>query len=241
MKTIIHGEHLLQLRRLLAFNCYLVREEDGFTLIDTGLPGSAKGILQAAAAQNAPIRRVALTHAHTDHVGSLDAVAAELPEAQFLFTPRTAEFLQGDVTLKPGEPDAKIRGGFQVCQTEATRLIQPGERVGSLEVIAAPGHSPDHVAFFDARDGTLVAGDAFQTQAGIAVSGVMRWLFPFPALATWHQPTAIATARNLVELNLRRLAVGHGRVLENPVPAMQEAIQKAAAGLDEESAGARTS
>jgi glyoxylase-like metal-dependent hydrolase (beta-lactamase superfamily II) len=58
-------------------------------------------------------------------------------------------------------------------------------RLGSLRVIAAPGHTPDQIAFLDERDGTLIAGDAFQTAAGTAVAGVTRWLFPFPALATW--------------------------------------------------------
>lgn len=238
MKRIAHGEHLIQLRRFATFNSYLVREDDGFTLIDTGLPGSAKGILRAAAQQNMPIRRVVLTHAHSDHVGSLDAIAAQLPDADFLFTPRTAAFLRGDLSILPGEPDAKLRGGFQICQTAATRFIESGEQVGSLEVIAAPGHSPDLVAFLDRRDGTLIAGDAFQTQAGIAVAGVMRWLFPFPALATWHLPTAVESAQKLAALNPTRLAVGHGPVLEQPVPAMQRAIQEATAHVGHELASA---
>lgn len=50
-------------------------------------------------------------------------------------------------------------------------------------MVAAPGHTPDQIAFFDERDRTLIAGDAFQTQGGTAVSGVMRKRFPFPAMA----------------------------------------------------------
>jgi len=30
-----HGEHLIQLERFMFVNCYLVREDDGFTLVDT--------------------------------------------------------------------------------------------------------------------------------------------------------------------------------------------------------------
>ena len=62
----------MQLTRLDLVNCYLVREVDGLTLIDTNLPGSAKGIIDAAAEADAPIRRILLTHAHTDHIGSVD-------------------------------------------------------------------------------------------------------------------------------------------------------------------------
>ncbi len=228
MKITQHGETLIQLTRLFAFNCYLVREDDGFTLVDTGLSGSATGIVAAAQQNGLPIVRIALTHAHTDHVGSLDALTEQLPGVEVAATPRTAQFMCGDVTLEPGEPQAKINGGFTVCRTEPTTLLQPGDRIGSLEVIAAPGHSPDHVAFLDRRNGTLIAGDAFQTQGGISVAGVTRWTFPFPAMATWHLPTALESAQRLAALKPARLAVGHGKVLEQPQQQMEAALRAAA-------------
>ncbi len=229
MKLTQHGQNLWQLTRLAAFNCYLVSEDDGLTLIDTNMGGSGQAILQAAQTIGRPITRITLTHAHGDHVGSLDEVAAQLPDASVAFAPRTAEFLQGKLTLHPDEPQTKLRGGFVNRDTQAARLLHPGEKLGSLRIIAAPGHTPDHIAFYDERDGTLIAGDAFQTQAGTAVSGVTRWLFPFPAMATWHLPTALATAVALRNLNPTRLAVGHGRVLENPAAQMDAAIRKAEA------------
>ncbi|NET73775.1 MAG: hypothetical protein F6K62_23420 [Sphaerospermopsis sp. SIO1G2] len=103
-------------------------------------------------------------------------------------------------------------------------MIAAGERIGSLECIVSPGHTPDHTAFYDVRDGSLIAGDALQTQGGIAVAGVVRWRFPLPAWATWHLPTAVASAKRLLAKEPYRLAVGHGPVLENPIAAMQEAI-----------------
>ncbi|MGD2079276.1 MAG: MBL fold metallo-hydrolase, partial [Chloroflexota bacterium] len=105
----------------------------------------------------------------------------------------------------------------------------PGDTVGSLRVISAPGHSPDQIAFYDERDGTLIAGDAFQTKGGIAVAGITRWLFPFPGLASWHLPTALETAVALRDLDPARMAVGHGKVLENPAVEMEKAIQEAEA------------
>jgi glyoxylase-like metal-dependent hydrolase (beta-lactamase superfamily II) len=99
--------------------------------------------------------------------------------------------------------------------------------VGSLRVVASPGHTPGHIAFFDVRDRSLIAGDAFQTRGGMAVSGVLRPLFPFPAFATWHKPTALASAVALAELQPAVLAVGHGGILDDPVPAMSRAIEVA--------------
>jgi glyoxylase-like metal-dependent hydrolase (beta-lactamase superfamily II) len=223
MKSTMYG-NLIQLTRLVAFNCYLVREDDGFTLVDTGLSGSASAILKAARTLGAPIVRVALTHAHIDHVGSLDALHELLPDAEVLITKRDARFLKGDRSLDPDEPQVKLRGGYPICTTRPTRTLAHGDRVGSLEVVAAPGHTPGHAAFLDVRDGTLIAGDAYQTQAGIAVSGTLRPLFPLPALATWHKQTALESARRLRALTPTRLAVGHGPVLAEPLPAMDHAI-----------------
>jgi glyoxylase-like metal-dependent hydrolase (beta-lactamase superfamily II) len=238
MKTTAHGSYLFKLERLAFVNCYLVREDDGFTLVDTGLSGSAQAILDAAKAQGAPIVRIALTHAHVDHVGSLDALHQRLPEAEVLISARDARFLTGDHSLDPAEPQVKLRGGYPVCTTKPTRLLAPGDRVGSLEVIASPGHTPGHVAFLDRRDQTLVAGDAFQTRGGIAVSGVLRPLFPLPAMSTWHKETALRSAEALRALEPARLAVGHGPVLEGPLAAMSHAIAVARRRFQEQGAHA---
>ena len=229
MKTIIYGEHLVQLTRyprLFPISVYLVREDDGFALIDTGLSGSEQEILEVAGRYGGQVRRIALTHAHTDHTGSLDALREALPEAEVLITAREARFLGGELVLDPGEP-GELCGSWGTAKTRATSELAIGDRIGSLEVVASPGHTPGHVSFLDVRDRTLIAGDAFQTRAGTAVSGIVRPLFPFPALATWHLPTALESARALRALEPSRLAVGHGPVLEDPLPAIDRAIEVA--------------
>jgi glyoxylase-like metal-dependent hydrolase (beta-lactamase superfamily II) len=139
--------------------------------------------------------------------------------------------LEGDRTLAADEPQAQVKGFFSKVDWKPDQLLRPGDRFGSLEVVAAPGHTPGQVAFLDLRDRSLIAGDAFQTRGGIAVSGVIRPLFPFPALATWHKPTALITARTLRALGPARLAVGHGDVLEAPTAAMDAALEAAAAAF----------
>jgi glyoxylase-like metal-dependent hydrolase (beta-lactamase superfamily II) len=227
MKSKAHGERLIQLTRLGAFNCYLVREDDGFTLIDTGMPGSASGILAAAWKHGAPIARIAITHAHSDHVGSLDALHAVLPEAEIAIGAREARFMSGDLSLDPGEPQVKPRAMQGTGHTRPTRLLEDGDTLGSLQVLVVPGHTPGHVAFFDPRDGTLIVGDAMQTAGGVAVAGTPRPLFPFPATATWHKPTALQSARRMRALEPTRLATGHGPVLNDPLGAMDRAIRAA--------------
>lgn len=87
---------ITQLTWLGLFNCFLVREADGFTLVDTLVAGNAGRILAAAAHLGAPIVRIALTHAHSDHVGSLQRLVARLPGAPCLLSAREARLLAGD-------------------------------------------------------------------------------------------------------------------------------------------------
>lgn len=226
MKITASGNNLFQLNHLRFVNCYLVREDDGFTLVDASWPASqAQPIIQSAGKLGLPIVRIVLTHAHVDHVGALDTLHEALPSVPISISERDARFLKGDMSLDPSEPQTKLRGGYPVCKTEPTVLLHEGERIGSLEAIATPGHTPGHLAFFDTRDRTLIAGDAFQTQGGIAVSGVVRPLFPLPAMSTWNKELSLESARKLLALQPSLLAVGHGRMLSNPQEAMARAIQ----------------
>jgi glyoxylase-like metal-dependent hydrolase (beta-lactamase superfamily II) len=228
VKVTRYGANLVQLGRMGWVNCYLVREDDGLTLIDTTLGGGQKAILAAAQELGAPIVRIALTHAHLDHIGSLDALHAALPDADVLIGAREARILGGDKSLDPDEPQAKIKGTYpKKVQTRPTRELAPGDKVGSLEVVPAPGHTPGQIAFFDPRERDLIAGDSLQTLGGIAVAGVIRPVFPFMAMGTWHKPTAVVSARALRALDPARLAVGHGRVLENPGAEIDQAIEAA--------------
>jgi glyoxylase-like metal-dependent hydrolase (beta-lactamase superfamily II) len=208
-------------------NAFLIEEDDGLTVVDTMIPGSAKAILAAAEARGAPIARILLTHAHSDHIGSLDKLHEAVPEAEVIIGAREARLLAKDMSLDPGEPDDKLRGSYPGAGTRPTRTIAPGDRVGSLEAHAAPGHTPGQLAFLDTRDGTLYCADSFSTLGGVATAAKANPRFPLPAMATWHRPTALETAKAMRTLNPRRLAPGHGKVVEDPTAAMDAAIAKA--------------
>ena len=227
MKATKHGDHLIRLNRLGFVNAYLVREDDGLTLVDTTMPGGAKAIVAAAGEAGGEIRRIVLTHAHGDHVGSADALVEALPGVELLISARDARFLTGDKSLDPGEPVDKLRGSYQKIRSRPARTLVPGERVGSLEVLAAPGHTPGQVALLDTRDRTLIAADAFTTIGGVETTSRTPIKFPLAGMATWHRPTALRTARELRALDPVRLAVGHGPVVEAPGEALDRAIERA--------------
>ena len=243
--SISPNAHLLT--RLGLCNCYLVTESDGFTLIDTTIPGSAKSILAAAQAINhGPIRRILLTHAHGDHIGSLDALALRGPQhaggavgtpPDVAISERDARLLprkpRQDRSLDPSEPRCKVKGSFPGARTAPTHFVSDGELYGSLRCIATPGHTPGHVSFFDERDGILYAGDALCTMGGHPhIAGWAPWYFPLPNFGTWHRPTARASIQHLydtvpAETPIRRIAAGHGRIVEGGRELLEAALNEA--------------
>jgi glyoxylase-like metal-dependent hydrolase (beta-lactamase superfamily II) len=221
------GDNIIQVTRLHFVNAFLVREDDGFTLIDTTLGGhAADDLIQAARDAGAEIKRIALTHGHGDHVGGLDALKQRLGAG---------------VEVYLGEPDARIHAGEKVVEgklpgmwpkqieTAADVRLQGGERIGNLEVIASPGHTPGHMAFLDTRDQTLIAGDVFTAYGRVAVTTHFYWRFPLAYGATWDKPIDIESARKLTAREPKRLLVGHGPATDNPGAAMDAAIERARA------------
>ncbi|MFF2480821.1 MBL fold metallo-hydrolase [Paenibacillus sp. NPDC058071] len=225
---------LTYLPNLFPVNCYLIEEEDGLTLIDAAMPGNAAAILNAASSIGKPIVRIVLTHAHSDHIGALDALKDKLPEAKVYISERDARLLRGDRTLDPAEGNLPIKGGVPkpgAIRTVPDTLLRGGDRIGSLLAVTAPGHTPGSIAFLDTRGGELIAGDAFQIRGGLAVSGQLQWRFPFPALATWNKQVALDSARKLKDLQPTLLAAGHGSWIHHPEERMNLAIAAAEARM----------
>jgi glyoxylase-like metal-dependent hydrolase (beta-lactamase superfamily II) len=213
-------EHLFQLTRLRFVNCFLVREDDGFTLIDTMLPRSAGAILSAARGLGGEIRRIALTHGHTDHAGSVDALHASLGgSVEILFPEADADILAGETSYS-----GKLPGSWPKVKTTPDVRLAAGDRLGSLEVIPTPGHTPGHISFLDTRDRTVIVGDVFTSIGGLAVTNHFSLPFPLATMGTWDKSKDLESAKAIQALEPRCLVVGHGGPVHEPGPAMDKAI-----------------
>jgi glyoxylase-like metal-dependent hydrolase (beta-lactamase superfamily II) len=213
--------------KVFPVNAYLVEEADGVTLVDAGMPQMAKAILAEIAKLGKPLTRVVLTHAHGDHIGAVGVVREAFANIEILMSEREARIFRGDRHLLAGESQRKLKGSFpKKAPFAVTRVVQEGDQVGSLKIVAVPGHTPGMIACFDVRAGALIAGDAFQTFGRVAVSGQVVRRFPFPAWATWCPETAMRSAEKLIALEPTLLLVGHGDALVQPVAKMREVVQR---------------
>ncbi len=229
MKITKVSSHSHQLTRFGLMNCYLVREADGFTLIDTTISGAGRDILAAAQSLGAPIRRILLTHAHADHVGSVDELAERLPGVVVATSERSLPLLQrpADKSLRSDEPKVKFGGGLPGIITPVTHLVEDGELFGSLRCIYTPGHIPGHFAFLDERDGTLYAGDELVAIGHLSICGWTPWYFPLPTLVMWSKPLALESARKLLDSPIERFACGHGAMRQGGTAALSAAVAQA--------------
>lgn len=198
---------------VLPINVQLIEHELGLVLIDTALKRNAAHILAYIEELDKPLLAILLTHAYGDHAGGVDAIKAAHPLAELFISRRDARLLSGDRSLDE-EEEHKIRGSLPTIRSTPDTLLDPGERLFGLRVLAASGHTPGSIAFYDETNRVLFAGDAFQSQGGAAVAGDVRPLFPLPGLATWNRSVAVGSAERLVDLSPLLTFVGHGPPLK---------------------------
>ena len=173
-------------------NCYVVRAEHGApeaVVVDPG--GDSSQLRLELARAGARCAAIFITHADADHVAGL-ADLAEGTSAPIYAPPRDrmpAERASGWLAVRDYTVDTELTGG------EALDVAGI-----SFEVLAIPGHSPDHVAFH--ADDCLFSGDL------LFAGSVGR-----TDLAGGDWDTLLASARMLTERFSPETKVypGHGR------------------------------
>jgi glyoxylase-like metal-dependent hydrolase (beta-lactamase superfamily II) len=196
-------------------NLYLIAEEDGLTLIDTGMPRSEKRVWATIAElgrQRSELTRILITHADMDHAGSVAAIQLETGATVY-----TGE--ETAVLLQKGRSPKHLPWLMHLLSTiirykavpaDVIKIIKEDDTIpvlGGLQVLATPGHTLDHHSFFNPRQGVLFAGDALNTDTGLLQSTRPR--------ITADEAAAKQSAIRLLELSAATIACGHGDPAQN--------------------------
>lgn len=136
---------------IMTASCYFI---DG-TLIDTGQPHARKIVERFI--RELEIEQVVLTHYHEDHSGNA-AVVKKIKQVPIYGHPLTIQKLHRGFGIRPYQ---HIMWGKaqKVDLLPMPAVIECGKYV--LEPIHTPGHSDDHLSFFEKTQGWLFSGDLF--------------------------------------------------------------------------------
>jgi glyoxylase-like metal-dependent hydrolase (beta-lactamase superfamily II) len=201
-------------------NVFLVADEEGLTLIDSGLPRSHRKILAYLAGigrRPAEVKRIVITHADLDHYGGLAAVV-KASGAQVLAQEDEAQAIAAGAMSRP----LKLKGFqhwlfslstyvYKAEPVHVDRTLSAGEILpvlGGLEVLATPGHTPGHISLWAPARGVLFAGDSLRADK----SG----LHPSRGINTWDEDLALESARAQARLAPAVVCAGHGPVVREP-------------------------
>ncbi|MGI8965708.1 MAG: MBL fold metallo-hydrolase [Limisphaerales bacterium] len=207
-------------------NVYFIGRPGGaWALVDTGLPGRADFVMEAAEARfgaGAKPEAIILTHGHFDHAGSALKIA-ERWDVPIYAHPLELPYLNGRSDYPP--PDPTVGGAIAFLSRfmpararvfgDRLRELRPGEVPGAAgwEWLATPGHSPGHVSLFRASDRVLLAGDAFATMNMDSWSGLItakRTLAPAGTPFNTDWDATRSSVKQLAKLRPNIVGCGHG-------------------------------
>lgn len=166
-------------------SAYIMVRDGEAAIVDTGVAGSEGDIEEALTELGmvwTDVGHVIVTHRHSDHVGSAVAVL----ERAF------------GATAYAGPGDAEA-----IDASDPVTVVNDGDTVFGLRVIATPGHTAGHISVLDEAGGLLVAGDALVGGDDGTVAG------PDPQF-TEDMALAHESVRRLAGLTFGTVVFGHG-------------------------------
>ncbi|MBI3944214.1 MAG: MBL fold metallo-hydrolase [Chloroflexi bacterium] len=199
---------------LVVGRVYLIEDQDGVTLVDTGTAAAVPLITRQIKSKDygpQDIKRILITHGHPDHIGGLPKLK-QLTGAQVIAPAIDRPAIEGRVPM-PLPPPAVLPGPLRLLSslsllmpgTRVDRAVQAGETIsevmGGVQVISTPGHTPGHISYWQPEKRILFCGDIMINTAGLRL--------PF-AIFTVDMAENKRSVQKLAALNPAVLCSGHG-------------------------------
>lgn len=159
-------------------NVYLLVDDDGLTLVDTGLPGRADLILEQIEELGyspSDVKRIIITHYHADHTGSLAALKAT--QAEVIAHAADAPYIDGTLPQPgPARPQwlsdllARFSRLWATEPVVVDKLVNDGDELpilGGIKILHTPGHTPGSICLYLQNQKLLIAGDLIAHRFGL--------------------------------------------------------------------------
>ncbi|HEV8355055.1 MAG TPA: MBL fold metallo-hydrolase [bacterium] len=224
-------------------NAYLL-EGDPLTLVDTGPKGAAsqdaiESALVAAGRGVTDLRRIVITHGHTDHFGQAEWLRAQSGAEVFAHASEQPK-LAGERWVadhlvaffrEAGMPESFFAAFSQMVSAyrvffdplEAFTPLVDGDTLAigdeRLRVLHCPGHSQGHVCLYH-DDGVLIAGDLLLEE--VSPNPIVE--FSPDGRRQTTLPQYLHSLRRVLLLNCDLAYPGHGEPITNPSSRIRELI-----------------
>lgn len=185
-------------------NTYIIGTGKKRVLLDCGNPcvpeyiGLLKNVLTE---QNCILHHIVVSHWHLDHIGGVTDILKEF------------KYSLNDCTVSKF-PRCSGTENFAVVPDMKYNYLKDGEIISTegatIRVIAAPGHTDDHLVLFLEEENSLFSGDCILGE-GTAV---------FEDLHDYME-----TLDKILKLEPEKIFPGHGPVIDNPRSKIVEYVQ----------------
>ncbi|WP_440117520.1 MBL fold metallo-hydrolase [Paenibacillus sp. QZ-Y1] len=197
----------------------MLRDEDGITLVDTGMIGQfaqLQSALEQEGVQLADIKRVIITHQDIDHIGNLGALLDVIPDLEIWAHADEIPYLTGQKPLIKFTPERRAMLStpvlalaeqllVQLPEVNISRTLEDGDMLplqGGTQVIHTPGHTPGHICLYFRDTKFLLAADELRVVDDELVG-------PAPP-ATPDMPEALRSLKKLTGLKPEKVLCYHG-------------------------------
>ena len=234
---------------LKSFNFYILEHGNSLTLIDAGIDTEeCWQVFTDTLAENgfsvSDLTEILLTHNHEDHIGIVNRITAikdvpiyahrdsiyRLKRDKDYFALRVEFFHKLYEKMGCGEFGARqIEKLTKVMKKKVNSIVQSeiitikeSDIISGLKVYETPGHSPDHIVFFDEQRKRLFGGD--HLVGHISSNAIVEPDREGGRIQTLSQ--YVHSLQKCSELDIEVVYPGHGEFIETPKELFNHRVER---------------